>query len=182
MNSYCVAIQMIYISELFLYTWIDDIIEKNKIILHCVENNNEIILDIFELMEKFKIQNVNFKLPEGFKLYSTFRIQESNDWSGSRQAFEQSLVDAGIRWFIYIKFDENNHPLVIGKSGSLLVNSRGSDISFSTDVNDGPARRFLHENSIQWNKTQIAIKKCNSEKEAYILESKLQRMYNLFGS
>ena len=96
--------------------------------------------------------NNNFNdLLQGFKFYSTFRSQNSSNWeNGSKSAFEQSLVDTNIHWFVYIKFyidyrTKNIKPLVVGKSGSLLVNSSGSDLSFSTDINDGPARRFLAE-------------------------------------
>ena len=140
--------------------------------------------------KKFIIQSkyVDIKniLPE-FKLYSTFRTQDSNSWSGgSKQAFEQSLVDDSILWFVYIKFyldtQNNSKPLVCGKSGSLLVNSNGSDLSFSTDINDGPARRFLAENQLQWDKTKVAILSCSSEKEAYELERKYLEKLNLFGS
>lgn len=150
---------------------------------------DKIILDYVpwkEFKSKFKVQNVNFHLPKGFKLYPTFRTQESTDWSNARSAFEQSLVDEGIEWFIYIKFYTNKDsqilPLVVGKSGSLLVNNNGSDISFSMDINDGPARRFLNEEDLQWNKTQIAICKCESEEKAFELESKLKKKLDIFGS
>ena len=135
------------------------------------------------------INRINNDLLNDFKIYPTFRIQDSEDWSGgTKQAFEQSLVDDDITWFIYIKFylDEQNtsKPLVCGKSGSILVNSSGSDLSFSTDINDGPARRFLAENSGKylWDKTKIAILPCNSEKEAYELENKYTELLNLFRS
>ena len=131
---------------------------------------------------KFSTYNIDFELPEGFKMYTTFRTQESKDWTGAREAFEQSLIEAEIAWFTYIKFDINNKPLVVGKSGSLLVNDSGSDVSFSTDINDGPARRFLKENNLDWCKTQIAICPCKTEQEAFSLESKIMKNYSLFGS
>ena len=140
------------------------------------------------IIQSNKLTYKNNIIP-GFKLYSTFRAQDSEDWSGGiKQAFEQSLIDDSISWFIYIKFyldmQNNSKPLVCGKSGSLLVNSNGSDLSFSTDINDGPARRFLAENSGKylWDKTKIAILPCNSEKEAYELERKYTNLLNLFGS
>lgn len=133
-----------------------------------------------EYKAKFSTYNIDFKLPEGFKLYPTFRTQDSEDWTGAREAFEQSLVESDISWFVYIKFDELNRPLVAGKSGSRLVNEN-TDVSFSTDINDGPARRYLQENSLNWCKTQIAICSCNSEEEAYILEENILENYNLFG-
>lgn len=131
---------------------------------------------------KFKTFNIDFKLPERFKLYTTFRTQESEDWSGARGAFEQNLVENDVNWFVYIKFDENNKPLVVGKSGSLLVNSNGSDLSFSMNANDGPARRYLIENNLDWNKTHIAIMNCDSEQEALKLEKEIALKYNLFES
>ena len=136
--------------------------------------------------EKFLILSKNIKLSNNFKIISTFRRQDSEDCDGSKQAFEQSLIDLNIGWFVYIKFyinkDNKSIPLVCGKSGSLLVNNSGSDLSFSTDINDGPARRFLLENNHQWDKTRIAILKCDSEKEAYLAEQKYLKELNLFGS
>ncbi len=125
-------------------------------------------------------------LPEGFILFPTFRDQNSQDWSNVRQAFEQNLVENNIGWFVYIKFymdhDKQYVPLVVGKSGSKLVNVNGSDISFSTYINDGPARRFLHEEGLEWCKTQIAIRPCSNECEALQIESQIRISNNLFGS
>ena len=140
------------------------------------------------IIQSNKYININNILPE-FKLYPTFRTQDSEDWSGgTKQAFEQSLIDDNITWFVYIKFyldaKNNPKPLVCGKSGSLLVNSNGSDLSFSTDINDGPARRFLAENNGKylWDKTKVAILPCSFEKEAYELENKYLSLLHLFGS
>lgn len=138
-----------------------------------------------EYKSKFKTQKIN-NLPEGFIIYPTFRAQDSKDWKGSLQAFEQNLIDNEIGWFAYIKFyiNENNKfkPLVCGKSGSKLVNVSGSDVSFSTDISDGPARRFLQEEGFKWCKTQIAILKCDSEEEAYKKELFYTKELNLFRS
>ena len=41
---------------------------------------------------------------------------------------------------------------------------------------------FCGDNKITWNKTQIAICKCNTEQEALTLEKEIQIKYNLFGS
>ena len=118
--------------------------------------------------------NNNFNdLLQGFKFYPTFRSQDSSNWeNGSKSAFEQSLIETNIHWFVYIKFyidyrTKNIKPLVVGKSGNF--NSSGSDLSFSTDINDGPARRFLAEsnNNLSWDKTKIAILPCNNESEAF---------------
>lgn len=75
-----------------------------------------------------------------------------------------------------------SHPLVVGKSGSLLVNVSGSDVNFSMDVKDGPARRFLAENALCWNKTEIAVHPCNDEGEAYQLECNIAKSILLFNS
>lgn len=144
-----------------------------------------------------KYKNIDFKLFintinndnnefNKFKIYPTFRSQDSKDWSNARIAFEQSLIDENIGWFVYIKFYIDNYnnikPLVCGKSGSLLVNNSGSDLSFSTDINDGPSRRFLTENCYQWCKTHIAILKCNSENNSLYFEKEISQKYNLFQS
>ena len=138
-----------------------------------------------EFKNNFIIQSAG-KLPDGFQFVSTFREQDSIDWSGVKAAFEQNLVDMKVSWFVYVKFyiDKNGDvkPLVIGKSGSLLVNMSGSDLSFSIDINDGPARRFLAEGGFQWCKTQIAILPVGSEKEAYEKELEHGKAMNLFYS
>ena len=119
-------------------------------------------------------------------MFSTFRSQDSINWNGAKAAFEQSLVDNDINWFIYIKFyiDEQNNikPLVVGKSGSLNVNINGSDVSFSMNIDDGPARKFLKENDFQWDKTQILIIACEDEENAYNIENKIALEYQLFQS
>ena len=62
------------------------------------------------------------------------------------------------------------------------VNDRGTDVSFSTNINDGPARRFLQENGYQWNKEIVAILPCESEQDAYEKEELYLEKLNLFGS
>lgn len=142
-------------------------------------------LDIFQSKYMGKIGS--YDLNDIVKLYPTFRSQESETWeNGSKSAFEQSLVDADIHWFTYIKFyidrNDNIHPLVVGKSGSLNVNNNGSDVSFSTDINDGPARKFLNDENLQWDKTQILIIKAKSERQALFYEWKIADVYELFES
>lgn len=138
-----------------------------------------------DFKEKFVTQPIA-NLPEGFGIYPTFRAQDSENWKGVLQAFEQNLVENEISWFVYIKFyiDKNNEikPLVCGKTGSKLVNVSGSDVSFSTDIKYGPARRFLQEEGFEWCKTQIAILKCDSEEEAYKKELFYIKELNLFRS
>ena len=164
---------------------IPNFINKNNILYYFDKSINQYVpWEDYKI--KFKTLNVNFNLPKGFKLYPTFRSQDSDNWNGAKAAFEQSLVDANINWFVYIKFfiDKTGkiRPLVIGKSGSLKVNSNGSDVSFSTDVNDGPARRFLMESSAAWDKTQIAILPCYNENDSLKIESKIAKEYSLFES
>lgn len=151
---------------------------------------------IIQSNEYTDINKILSLLP-GFKLYPTFRIQDSDFWSdGNKSAFEQSLVGDNIMWFTYIKFyidrnDVKNEAkdiiiklLVVGKSGSLLVNNSGSDLFFSTDVNDGPARRFLAEsnNKSSWDKTRVAILPCENESEAFEKENYYLQKLNIFSN
>lgn len=125
-----------------------------------------------------------FKL-HGFKTIPTFRTSHEN-WNGDKVAFEQFLRDYHVKWFVYIKFYENKNgkirPLVVGKSGSMLVNGSGSDLNFSTAVSDGQARQFIHLNGFQWHYEHIMIKKCKNESHAYYIETKIQNKFDLFGS
>lgn len=136
--------------------------------------------EIFKNEFKNKIKNCN--IPKNFVLIPTFRCQNSDSWKDNGKAFEQYLIDSNIGWFVYIKFDQNNNPLVVGKSGSLLVNKGGTDVRFTINENDGPSRKYLIENNLDWNKTQIAIFSCNTEEEAYKIEKEIQKEYNLFES
>ena len=141
-------------------------------------------LDIFQPKNMGPVGS--YDIDEIIKLYPTFRTQESDNWANARNAFEQSLIEANIDWFVYIKFFIDQlgciKPLVVGKTGSLNVNSNGSDISFSTDVNDGPARRFLIETGTVWDKTQVLIIKAKSEQQALFYEWKISDVYGLFES
>jgi len=71
---------------------------------------------------------------------------------------------------------------VIGKTGSLLVNTNGTDVNFSEIETDGLSRKILKSLNTTWLKTHILVIPVNSEKEAYILENYLQDKYNLLGS
>ena len=57
-------------------------------------------------------------------------------------------------YFVYIKFYKglynNVYPLVVGESASTLINSSGSDLSFSKDVYHGPSRKFLQEEGFDY--------------------------------
>lgn len=116
----------------------------------------------------------------------TFRTQDSVDWTGASGPFEQSLVEMMIKWFVYVKFyvdhDGNVKPIVAGKTGSKLVNINGTDLNFSMNQDDRPARRFLVENRYQWDKTKILIIPCENEGEAYGIEMNLQVMYGFFSA
>lgn len=120
------------------------------------------------------------------QIISTFRLQNSTDWKGKRLAFENNLIDKKILWFSYIKFYINENkdiiPLVVGKTGSLLVNKNGTDVMFSTDVLHGPARLFLKETNNCWDKTQILIIPCETELQAFYIEKYICNKYNLFES
>jgi hypothetical protein len=130
--------------------------------------------------------SINFLEKENLILFTTFREKDSESWCGRRLAFEQNLVDNSIEWFVYIKFFKNKKgdilPLVVGKSGSKLVNQFGSDLSFSVDIKDGPARRFLYENNYEWDKTTVAIRSFVKENEALEFEKYLTNKYRLLQS
>ena len=160
-------------------------IRINKILYFYDQNiKNYIIWENYK--KNFLINSKNFNLYDDFIMYPTFRDQNSINWDNARNAFEQSLVDCNINWFVYIKFyidkDGKIKPLVVGRSGSMNVNCNGSDVSFSTDINHGPARRFLCENGLNWYKEQIAIKNCDSLKCSIDLEKEITIKYNLFNS
>lgn len=165
---------------------------KNNILYYFDKNINDYV-PWSDFKKKFKSSNENIIFIDKIKnLYQnsfiqlTYRTQESENWTGAKSAFEQDLIDKNISWFAYIKFyiDKNGvkKPLVVGKTGSLLVNNNGTDLSFSIDIIDGPARRFLYENLLEWNKTQILIIPVETEQEAFDLEKEIQIKYNLFGS
>lgn len=121
-----------------------------------------------------------------FETIPTFRKQEDDVWNG-RSLFEQYLVDLNVGWFVYVKlFVPKNGgeslPLVIGKTGSLLVNAGGTDVNFSTDPGDGPARLFLYEGGQMWDRTKILLLRGGSELEALEMENEITKRYGLFGS
>ena len=51
---------------------------------------------------------------------------------------------------------------------------------FSMNINDGPARLFLNENNLEWDKTMIYIIPFDNEKDALSEESRLLDKYKLF--
>jgi hypothetical protein len=145
--------------------------------------SNEGYVDWELYSQKFinSVQKFDF---DDFISIPTFRDQDSDSWEGRKSAFERYLVELNISWFVYIKLYYNQgqlKPIVVGKTGSLLVNSKGTDLNFSMSTEDGPARRFLQENSLSWCKTQILVKECDGENNSYNLE-KLYLDNGLFGS
>lgn len=167
-----------------------------------IEHNHTIFFFDILLMDyipwedyKKKFKNVNLEIDfvnkiklqyRNIFIQITFRTQDSDSWNGAKAAFEQNLLEQDIGWFAYIKFYIDDcgciKPLVVGKTGSLNVNANGSDVSFSADINDGPARRFLIETGTVWDKTKILIIPCKDENEAFKIEKEIALNYNLFQS
>ena len=135
--------------------------------------------------EKFKSFII---LPKEFKKYNAFwqNTYRLNKFSRKGQlAMEQELIDKNIEWFVYIKFYEVNNdikPLVVGKTGSKLVNKSGTDIIFSTNVDEGPSKIFLKECNYNWHINKILIISVKNEILAYELEKQITKEYNLFSS
>ena len=164
---------------------------KSKFSRKRITKDIQTFVDKLKSLEIFQPKSMgpvgSYNLDDIIKIYPTFRTQDSDSWSGAKGAFEQSLLDNNISWFTYIKFyiDAKGvvRPLVVGKSGSYLVNSSGSDVSFSMDVNDGPSRRFINEvEGASWDKSQILIIKSKSESQAYFYEYYIRKTFDLFES
>lgn len=112
----------------------------------------------------------------------TYRLHIGN--RTGQNAMERELVEKGIGWFVYIKFcigEDGIKPLVVGKTGSLLVNSSGTDINFSTNK-ETPARVFLKEESKEWYEDEVLVIPVETEKEAYDLETEIFENFDLFMS
>lgn len=128
----------------------------------------------------------SYDINDVIQIIPTFREQYADTWNGARNAFEEYLKELNVHWFTYVKFYVNGNnqirPLVVGKSGSLLVNANGSDVNFSMNENDGPARRFLIDEGYHWDRTKLMILKTKSEKQALYWEWYLQKQYQLFES
>ena len=82
-------------------------------------------------------------------------------------------------------------PLVVGKSGSPLVNACGTDISFSYDTDHGPARKLINDLNLKWKDDCILVFSYNkykndedvlSEAYAYNSEYKAVHLYKLLNS
>lgn len=136
-------------------------------------------INLFNEIDNNKIINFNW--------YLTYRTSKDS-WKGNKNKFEQSLLDNNITYFTYIKFyvnknkDNKIYPLVVGISATLDINQTGSDLNFSTNINDGPARRFLKENNFEWYYDGILICKCNSREESRLIEAFIHDKYGLYYS
>ena len=112
----------------------------------------------------------------------TGRNQNSNSWEG-KEAFDQFLINQNIGWFVYIKFDIIGNPLVVGKTGTLKVSNSINDIVFDYwESNHGPARQYLRDNNLDWDKTKILVVPCCTEQEALNKEKEIHDKYSLFYS
>lgn len=112
---------------------------------------------------------------------STYR--KTYNSSLGQSAMEAELVDKKIGWFAYIKgyLDYSNKwiPLVVGKTGSKLVQSSGTDIRFLVN-GDKPARIFLQELNLIWDTSKIIVIPTVDKSSALELERFIQKKYNLF--
>ena len=138
--------------------------------------------------EKFKLCNndfMNVEIPKlGGFFQPTFRVKEGS--SIGQNGLELELVEKGVGHFVYIKFytDENGKikPLVAGLTASLLVDSSGTDVNFSTKATDGAARRYLLEHNLKWFEKFIYVIPVSSREESEKLEKQIIKEYKLFGS
>lgn len=120
----------------------------------------------------------------GFSKTPTFRTS-TESWAGDRVAFEQSLLDMKIGYFVYIKLYKRGNsltPIVCGMSGSNKVNGGGSDVEFSMDTREGKSKRFLDKNKMSWCYDIILIKASKNRKKAYEYESIILNKFKLYGS
>ena len=126
----------------------------------------------------------------GFQWVPTMRMSHDS-WGDDKVKFNGLLEAKGYQWVVYVKLYVSGYarsgkaivrPLVVGKSGSYLVNASGCDLSFSMAPEDGPARRFLLKNRLEWYHEKVLIKGFRDEKAAYRYESKIANKLNLFGS
>ena len=138
---------------------------------------------------------VDYLKISGYKYHICKTCLEENAvrWQRGRKFdFQESLADDNLLYFAYIKFyicqNGEKYALVSGKSGSKKVNYSGCDLSFSTNIKHGRARKWLKCNEKKWCVTEIlvihtnATEKNKSNKEAYDIEGCLQQKFDLYGS
>ena len=164
---------------------INDYILYSKFKEKYSKNNN------YDSVEPF-IDEIQDKYSNAF-IQPTYRSQNSTTWSGAKDAFELDLNQMEIGYFAYIKFVYNIDPItgeidynsikpaIAGKSGTLLVNSSGTDVNFSEDEKDGPTRKMIQNGLISWCKSFILVIPTENEC-AYEVERNLQKEYKLLGS
>lgn len=120
---------------------------------------------------------------EGF-IQPTYRTSCLN--STGQDAMELDLANKSIDNFVYIKYYIDNEgcskPLVAGITATLLSNKNGTDLNFSTNIDHGPARKFLNDFNFKWNESFIYIIPCKSRLQAFEIESILTKNFNLFNS
>ena len=74
-------------------------------------------------------------------------------------------------------------PIVVGETASRLINVSGSDVCFTYDEADGPARRLIAKaKELDWLKEEIFIIPTKSKQESLKLEKEMSKTFNLFQS
>lgn len=146
------------------------------------ENDNITHIDGVPIEDKYEAIATDILDIKNSLIVSTGRDQNSTSWVG-KEAFDQFLINQGIGWFVYIKYDILNNPLVVGKTGTRMVSNSVNDISFDYwESNKGPARQYLKDNNLDWDKTKVLIVPCNTEQEALDKEKEIHDRYSLFYS
>jgi len=122
----------------------------------------------------------------GFRWVPTFQDDSGNTLAAPGAAFDAMLQSHGVRWCTYVKFYRSRRgrvsPLVVGKTGSGLVNATGTDLSFSTDPSHGPARRMLAATRARWHTTYVMVKGAKNANAAYDTERMVMDHLSLYGS
>lgn len=134
--------------------------------------------EIINLLDKSKYAS-------RYKQYDTCLEQHETRWKyGHRFKYEEKLRLDGIIHFAFIKFyiakNGDKIVLVAGKSASKNVFGK-SDLNFSLNPNNGPARQFLEAEKMKWCKTEAMDNKEN-RKGAFKIERDLKSMFNILGS
>lgn len=152
-----------------------------------IEEKYKVISNRHWLDEKIKsnqqetIRDDDIPIDNSF-FVSTGRCQNSDSWKG-KEGFDRFLVNLGIGWFVYIKFDILGNPLVVGKTGTRMVSNSINDIVFDYwERNNGPARQYLRDNGLDWDKTKVLVISCNTEQEALNKEKEIHDKYDIFYS
>lgn len=89
-------------------------------------------------------------------------------------------------WLVYIKyyidFEGASRPIVVGKTGTIKVNSSGTDICFDIKKNDKrAARQFLADNNLSWDKSKISAIGFKTEQEALNFEDYIINKFSFLG-